>query len=111
MLRAVRDDWGIVAMPELDGDPSYLGHFANDGAVAPLCESELAAYVIESADKANAVHQECQGCHMVTVATKDIKTGNEVLVTYGPEYWRQQPAFGSKATQMPPSDSTGKGFG
>jgi len=126
MLRAVCEDWGIVALPELHDDDnnddlSYLGHFANDGAVPPLCESELASYVIESADKANAMHQECQGCHMVTVVTKDIKAGEEILVTYGPEYWSQNPSFGvdhKTTTQRipassPPSISStrGKGFG
>ena len=120
MLRAIRDDWGIVAVPELfaDGengndffdadidktetgsiicaykDPSYLGHFANDGAAnPPRRESELAAYTIESANKANAMHKSCEGCHMVTVATRDIKAGEEIFVTYGPEYWSEQSTF------------------
>ena len=120
MLRAIREEWGIVALPELfgkidehdadsdvnsdadadsDSDPSYLGHFANDGAaIAPRWESELAAYMIESADKANAMHQECEGCHMVTIATRDIAKGEEIFVTYGPEYWsEQQPSFGGSS--------------
>ena len=96
MLRAIRDHWGIVAVPEIYGedDPSYLGHFANDGARhPPMCESELAAYVIESADTANAMHQPCEECHMVTVATRDLKAGEEIFVTYGPDYWREQASF------------------
>jgi hypothetical protein len=96
MLRAIRDHWGIVAVPEIDGedDPSYLGHFANDGTRhPPRCESELAAYVIESADRANAMHQPCQECHMVTVATRDLTAGEEIFVTYGPDYWREQASF------------------
>jgi len=96
MLRAVCDRWGIVAVPELfgDADPSYLGHFANDGAThSPRCESELAAYVIESTDKANAMHQPCEDCHMITVATRDLKAGEEIFVTYGPDYWRGQASF------------------
>ena len=96
MLRAIHDHWGIVAVPELfgDDDPTYLGHFANDGALyPPTCESELAAYVIESTDKANAMHQPCKDCHMVTVATRDLKAGEEIYVTYGPDYWREQASF------------------
>jgi hypothetical protein len=141
MLRAIREDWGIVALPELyDNDDnnnnnnnndsfdsssassssaasssaSYLGHFANDGIISPpLCESELAMYVIESNDISNAMHQECQGCHMVTISTKSIKAGDEIFVTYGPEYWSEQPSFGD--TKILPSSSSsaggGKGFG
>jgi hypothetical protein len=103
MLRAIHDDWGIVAVPEIvveDDDPTYLGHYANDGAERPpTCESELAAYVIESADRANAVHQPCQGCHMVTVATRDVKAGEEIFVTYGPDYWREQASFVPSVSQ------------
>ncbi|OEU17624.1 hypothetical protein FRACYDRAFT_238048 [Fragilariopsis cylindrus CCMP1102] len=151
MLRAIHEDWGIVALPELydndinnnnnnnnNNDPfdssstfasaSYLGHFANDGVISPpLCESELAMYVIESNDISNAMHQACQDCHMVTIATKSIKAGDEIFVTYGPEYWSEQPLFGValhdddddvvseiKTTTTLSSSSTGgggKGFG
>ena len=96
MLRAVCDDWGIVAIPELFGnaDPTYLGHFANDGVrYPPTRESELAAYVIESADMANAMHQPCEDCHMVTVSIRDLEAGEEIFVTYGPDYWREQSSF------------------
>lgn len=109
MLRAICDHWGIVAVPEIlgDADPSYLGHFANDGAQhPPSCESELAAYVIESADKANAMHQPCEDCHMITVATRDLKAGEEIFVTYGPDYWREQQAsFVLSSSSSSPSSS------
>ena len=94
MLRAVVDHWGIVAVPELEEDPSYRGHFANDGADRlPTSEADLATYVIDSSNKANAEHQPCQGCHMVTLATREIHKGEEVFVTYGPDYWREQESF------------------
>mmetsp|Transcript_27134 Transcript_27134/g.58082 ORF Transcript_27134/g.58082 Transcript_27134/m.58082 type:complete len:355 (+) Transcript_27134:324-1388(+) len=95
-LRAIRDDWVISGLTEIFGenDPSYLGHFANDGAQnVPTSESELAAYVIESSDRANAMHQECEACHMVTVATRNLKAGEEIFVTYGPEYWKGKASF------------------
>ena len=39
LLRAIQDNWGIVAMDGSDtDDPTYLGHYANDGAKRPLCE-------------------------------------------------------------------------
>ena len=72
-------------------DPSYLGHFANDGIqIPPTCETELAPYVIQSSNTANAVHQPCEGCHMVTIATRDIHAREEIFVSYGPEYWIEQ---------------------
>ena len=72
-------------------DPLYLGHFANDGIpIPPTCETELAPYVIQSSNTANAVHQPCEGCHMVTIATRDIHAGEEIFVSYGPEYWIEQ---------------------
>ena len=47
MLRAVSEDWGIVALADLSEDPAYLGHFANDGADKPPCsEAELSMYVL-----------------------------------------------------------------
>ena len=59
---AVYDEWGIVAMPNLlscpDSDPAYLGHFANDGIhLPPLTEADLARYVLESNERANAMHK------------------------------------------------------
>ena len=97
MLRAVRDDWGIVALPRLDPnheDTAYLGHLANDGVERlPNCESDLAPYVLQSSAMANAQHQCLQNSHMVTVATTDISKGTEVFVTYGPDYWRNQDSF------------------
>ncbi len=95
MLRAIQDNWGIVAMDGSDtpDDSTYLGHYANDGAKRPLCEQELGTYVIESANQANAEHRPLQDCHMVTVATKAIQKGDEIFVTYGPDYWREQDEF------------------
>lgn len=85
----------IVAMPEINDknndnydDMAYAGHFANDGAMPPQTESQISKYVLESNEVANAMHISLlDDCHMVTIATKDIDAGNEILVTYGPDYW------------------------
>jgi hypothetical protein len=134
MLRAVSDEWGIVALPDLvvvgghNNDPgAYLGHFANDGVqTPPRCEADLSLYVLESNDRANAVHRPLEDCHMVTVATRDIQKGEEIFVTYGPEYWMEQPSFGTRTCstggettssssstkrKRKRKSSTGKGFG
>lgn len=109
------DVYSVMGHPSLDENPAYLGHFANDGAghlayempdsprniEASLelgldtessefgAEDNIAAYVLKSFDVANAMHQPLDDdeFHMVTVAIRDIKKGEEILVTYGPDYW------------------------
>ena len=78
----------------------------------PVAEVDLASYVIESNDLANAMHNDIgDGSHMVTVATRDIRKGEEIFVTYGPEYWMGQPSFGTRARTSTSSLSAGRGFG
>lgn len=109
------DVYSVMGHPSLDDNPAYIGHFANDGAghlayempdsprniEASLelgldtesnefgVEDNIAAYVLKSFDVANAMHQplDADEYHMVTVATRDITKGEEILVTYGPDYW------------------------
>jgi hypothetical protein len=52
-------------------------------------EENIAAYVLKSLEVANAMHKPMleNELHMVTVATRDIEEGEEILVTYGPDYW------------------------
>ena len=73
----------------------YLGHLVNDGATTcPTCPADLEAYVQESHAACNARHEGMSGdCHMVTVAIRDIKAGEEIFVTYGAEYWMQQSSY------------------
>jgi hypothetical protein len=110
------DDYGVVGLPSLAEDPAYLGHFANDGcADVPLCEADLAPYNIESDRLANAMHDDLGESHMVTTATRDISKGEEIFVTYGPEYWMEQPLFGTASPSPAEPEnkprSPGKGFG
>ena len=102
--------------PSLDDNPAYYGHFVNDGAghlalekanspatiQASLelgldvpeegsigIEENIAAYVLKSLEVANAIHKcpDDKESHVVTVATRDIQEGEEIMVTYGPEFW------------------------
>jgi len=111
---SVDDHYSVMGHPALDTDPAYYGHFANDGAghlalEGPNSQNNLqaaielgldtdedglgvemniAAYVLRSLEVANAWHKSiADGSHVVTVATRDIKAGEEVLVTYGPDFW------------------------
>ena len=111
----MNDEYSVMGHPSLEDNPAYIGHFANDGAghlayempdspsniEASLelgldtdgeevgVEDNIAAYVLKSFDVANAMHQplDADELHMVTVATRDITKGEEILVTYGPDYW------------------------
>lgn len=86
------EDHAVLGLPELDDNPSYFGHFANDGAIKPTKAKDVDSYVTESLAKANVKHDRI-GSHMVTVATKDIAKGTEILVSYGPEYWMDRSDF------------------
>ena len=96
---SVDDVYSVMGMPDLDDDPAYFGHFANDAAGHIALQSAvggddvggieeiISSYVSESLELSNARHIPIGGLHLGTVATKDIRKGEEVMVTYGPEYW------------------------
>lgn len=85
---SVDDKYSVLGHPMLDDDPAYYGHYANDGASAEELDEErgveesIATYVSKSVEMANAMHKPFKGgVHMVTVATRDIRAGDEILVT------------------------------
>ena len=110
---AMNDEYTVMGHPSLEDNPAYSGHFANDGAGHLAYEmpgspsnieasvelgldtdgegpeDDIVAYVLKSFEVANAMHQplDSDELHMVTVATRDITKGEEILVTYGPDYW------------------------
>mmetsp|Transcript_18185 Transcript_18185/g.28103 ORF Transcript_18185/g.28103 Transcript_18185/m.28103 type:complete len:250 (-) Transcript_18185:417-1166(-) len=84
----VSEEYGILGLPHLDQDMAYVGHFANDGARPPRNEDDLTRYSIESEQIANAQHVPLENLHVVTVALRDIQKDEEILVSYGPEFWR-----------------------
>lgn len=92
MLHA-QDNYGVLGLPALDRDPAYLGHFVNDGGRL-LSQAGFTDYVMDSFEKANAKHRDVDGGqHSVLVATRDLRAGEEVFVTYGPDYWMERPGF------------------
>jgi len=95
---SVDDQYSVLGHPSIDDNPAYYGHYANDGASMELVldieeelgvEENIATYVSKSIEVANAMHKPFRedAYHMVTIATRDIKAGEEILVTYGPDYW------------------------
>jgi len=90
----------VLGSPQLDGDPAYLAHFANDACRwlppdfyedfgdLPGDFSDPEAYEAASARGANAALVEvAEGLHMACVALRDLEQGEEVLVSYGAAYW------------------------
>ena len=61
----------------------------NDGAMLRRFGSPI-EYMTASLSRANAGHVSLLGCHTATVATRPIKAGEEVLVTYGAKYWQSK---------------------
>mmetsp|Transcript_28115 Transcript_28115/g.32205 ORF Transcript_28115/g.32205 Transcript_28115/m.32205 type:complete len:415 (+) Transcript_28115:46-1290(+) len=61
-----------------------------DGEIMGV-EERIATYVMKSLEVSNAIHEALDegggGLHMATVATRDVEKGEEILVTYGPDYW------------------------
>eukprot|EP00525_Craspedostauros_australis_P005695 CAMPEP_0198130220 /NCGR_PEP_ID=MMETSP1442-20131203/53446_1 /TAXON_ID= /ORGANISM="Craspedostauros australis, Strain CCMP3328" /LENGTH=441 /DNA_ID=CAMNT_0043790783 /DNA_START=20 /DNA_END=1345 /DNA_ORIENTATION=- len=135
---SVCDDYSIVALPSLGAmetpvesdeklheDSCYAGHFANDGTSLQANGGSVSSYVIASNDAANAMHTNIDDRHMATIATCSIDVGEEVFVTYGPDYWLDYNARNDIATdtgvsmEMEWDDQTdgdgarcvGKGFG
>ena len=88
---SVDNKFSVLGHPLMDDNPAYYGHYANDGASIEMSldieeggvEEAIAAYVSRSIELANAMHKPFKEdkLHMVTVATRDIKAGEEILVT------------------------------
>jgi hypothetical protein len=99
----VCDMYSVLGNPLLDSNPAYSGHFANDGAghhaidgcggVDVGSEEGIAAYVNESIKMANAQNSVLEDSHMVTIATRNISEGDEILVTYGMDFWMEYVSF------------------
>ena len=75
----------VVGDPSRKTDPAYLGHIANDAA---CLNDNVDAYEQTSSEGANAAHLCLEGCHFVTIATRDIEENEEILVSYGEGYWK-----------------------
>lgn len=73
----------IVGHPELRGDAHFVGHLINDGAT---CKRVEAAEVYTTASVASSNSLFCPIFQM-HFSYKNIKAGEEILSTYGSQYW------------------------
>lgn len=78
----------LLGDPTKLDDSAYLGHMLNDGAT---CDSNArgakADYSIHSFRHRNAKQVCASGCHAAIVTTRDVAAGEELLLTYGANYW------------------------
>jgi hypothetical protein len=73
----------ILGDPKLSGDAHFLAHLINDGAMCKRAEA-AAVYLATSKVKANSIYvPELRA----QISIKDIKVGEEVLNSYGVNYW------------------------
>lgn len=82
--------FSIIGHPLLLSNPSYLGHMCNDGAKMSKNDAKSKhTYLEQTKKKRNAEYKKIDkdGCCIGIVAVKDIKKGEEVLVSYGYNYW------------------------
>jgi SET domain-containing protein len=80
-------NYNIVGHPALDDDPSYMGHFINDAAKPTEDIMSVQIYINVSMAKRNCVMKTVEGFVAAVVAVRDIKAGEEILMTYGAGYW------------------------
>ena len=80
----------VAANPAKAPIEGFLGHLANDGA---LCadDGDVERYLSESAEKANACLVPLCVPLMGLVLASDVKSGDELLVTYGYDAWLRTP--------------------
>lgn len=80
-------DVSITAHPGLRSDPSYMGHFINDAAVCKEDTSESrAAYALIGLGAWNCEFRMLD-LGVAAFATRDISYGEEILRSYGDDWW------------------------
>lgn len=82
----INDSYSIIGFPEINDNPSYLGHICNDGARSHN-EKDKEIYMKVTLIKSNATFHVICDCIVAVVAVKDINIDEEILVPYTPGYW------------------------
>lgn len=75
----------------------------NDGAICPT-EALRMTYVSESTRARNVEPVQLEGCHLAIVATRDLRRGEELVITYGAPYWLAQ-LGGVQRSDAAPNDA------
>jgi hypothetical protein len=80
----------VIGNPAATDNAAYLGHMANDFAVClDSDQTAIEAYLAASEGAANVGLDTAStnGCHVAMVATRDIREGEEIFLSYGSGYW------------------------
>jgi SET domain len=96
----------IVADPRRVDNPAYLAHMINDGScLQGRDKAARTEYAKNSARRHNAAFFDLKGCHYMAEATKHIRQGEEIFVSYGEGYWLSR-----ISTEETPRKTSSKGF-
>jgi hypothetical protein len=84
--------YSIVGDPTFDDNPFYLGHFINDRfTCTSSSEKARKLYLTLSMTKMNCRHVTIENdLHTAIVATRDLKCGEELFMSYGSDYWLEE---------------------
>ena len=78
----------IYSTSYFNSDPNYLGHFINDGAKSNSSNKSNDIYNKISDLKSNCKYYNFENnLHIAIISTRDIEIGEELLITYGCNYW------------------------
>lgn len=84
----INPKYTIIGEKTFVNDPNYLGHLINDGAKSDSTKKSNRIYSTISSLKANCKYYNLKGgLHVAIIATKNIKEGEELFITYGIPYW------------------------
>jgi hypothetical protein len=103
-------EWQILGHPSLDSDPSFLGHFINDGACITSLDGitedqalrcyvggQVNYYTKLSRKRQNVKYANFGNLAVGIVALRDIRPDEELLALYSVQYWVQLLAAKAKA--------------
>ena len=76
----------IYGEPLMNTDTNYMGHLINE-AYKPLETDSKMDYQINSDNLSNCYFYIINGLHLVIIAKQNINIGDELLISYGPNYW------------------------
>jgi SET domain-containing protein len=87
---SINSHYTVIGHPAFDQDPTYFGHFINDGAKSNSTELSDQIYIKISLMKQNCQFYPYSGemLHVPIVATRDIEEGEELFIHYTTLYWQ-----------------------
>ena len=84
----VDDNYSLLGSSDFIEDPSYLGHMVNDSFMYNPKTMKPELYTALTNRKSNCLFRNIgDECAVAVIARRDIKMGEELLVTYGIDFW------------------------